>query len=267
MTERFAPPEADVDRARRLLRDANGIVVLTGAGVSAESGVPTFRGAGGLWRDHRPEKLATPEAFARDPLLVWSWYQWRRDLVERCEPNAAHHALAQLCSDRSDVRLVTQNVDGLHERASDAIGAAGATAVQPLTLHGSLFGTRCTGCGTRSGARSQRVDTTSVDTLPRCDGCGAPLRPDVVWFGESLDADVLETAFEAARASEVCFVIGTSALVQPAASIPLATLDAGGSIIEVNPGATLLSGLASVSLRAPAASTVPLLLSRPSSST
>ncbi len=261
-----APGERE---ARELLRAADSVVVLTGAGISADSGVPTFRGPEGLWKHYRPEELATPEAFARDPRLVWEWYGWRRERVTGCEPNAAHLALARWAAERSGVTIVTQNVDGLHARAASLVGAgvaSGARAAdapvgpaRPLELHGSLFRVRCTGCGDRWADRD-RVDASSLDTLPRCAACGALARPDVVWFGEALERTVIERAFAAAEAASVCLVVGTSAIVHPAAGIPAATRRAGGRIVEVNPEPTPLSGAAAVSIRERAAVAVPSIL-------
>jgi NAD-dependent deacetylase len=232
--------------------------------VSAESGVPTFRGEDGLWRSHRPEELATPGAFARDPVLVWAWYQWRRDLVAACTPNAAHRALAVLSATRPGTRIVTQNVDGLHELAGRLEAErTGRTPAPILELHGALFGNRCSACWARSPGRGRRVDVTSPDTLPRCEGCGALLRPDVVWFGEGLDPRVLDEAFAAAAAADLCLVVGTSAVVQPAASIPLATKRAGGELVEVNPEPTPLSGACRISLQGPAGTLLPRLLETP----
>ena len=249
----------DRQRARALLREASHIVVLTGAGVSAESGVPTFRGAGGLWKQFRPEDLATPEAFARDPRLVWEWYAMRRDKVVACEPNAAHRALASWALTRGTMTIVTQNVDGLHARAARAeAGSGDAAAAMPLELHGSILRDRCADCDARSDPVP--VDATSAATLPRCAHCRGLLRPDVVWFGEMLDPDVLSAADAAAARAEVCLVVGTSALVHPAASLPLRTRDRGGAIIEVNPEETPISDVAEVSLRGSAAGVVPSLL-------
>jgi NAD-dependent protein deacetylase/lipoamidase len=239
-----------LERARSLVHHASRVVALTGAGVSAESGVPTFRGTGGLWKHYRAEDLATPQAFARDPRLVWEWYGWRRDLVSRCTPNAAHHALARASSDHRTFRVITQNVDGLH-------AAAGGSP--PLELHGSLFRIRCTGCANRREDRGP-IDATSSDTLPHCERCGSLMRPDIVWFGETLDPDVLGEASRAASAADVCLVVGTSAVVYPAAGLAEITAQAGGSVIEVNVAATPLTTVAAVSLRGPAAVIVPRLL-------
>lgn len=255
--------------ARGRLDAAGSVVVLTGAGISADSGVPTFRGPDGLWKDYRPEELATPAAFARDPRLVWEWYGWRRSKIAPCEPNPAHLALARWAGRREGVRIVTQNVDGLHTRAAKAVGAAGPTGADdaagragtPLELHGCLFRVRCTGCRFR-GEHREEIDAGSREALPRCPECGALLRPDVVWFGEALPEAVVSEAFALAGEADVCLVVGTSAVVHPAAGIPAATAAAGGEIVEVNPEVTPLTSRAAVSLRARAAEAVPRLVSR-----
>ena len=248
-----------MERARALLAAARSVLVLTGAGVSAESGVPTFRGSEGLWKSFRAEELATPQAFARDPRLVWEWYGWRRERVDACRPNAGHVALARAALAGCPLTLVTQNVDGLHEAAARAAAGDGDPApALPLELHGSLYRVRCTACGARSADRGP-VDATSMATLPRY-GCGGLLRPDIVWFGEALDPAILDRAFRAAEAADVCVVAGTSALVHPAASLPLATARAGGVVIEVNPDPTPLTEVAAVVLRGPSGSILPELL-------
>jgi NAD-dependent deacetylase len=245
-------------RARELLASAREVVVLTGAGISAESGVPTFRGSGGLWKSFRPEQLATPEAFARDPRLVWEWYRWRRQLIGACRPNAAHRALASFALEREGVRIVTQNVDGLHAAAArEVAGSRDATPALPLELHGSILRSRCTRCHRRAAHQGG-----SSEQLPSCEACGALLRPDVVWFGESLDADVLGEAIARAESADVCLVIGTSAVVQPAAGLASLTEAGGGTVIEVNPERTPLSDSADISLRGTAVETVPELLGK-----
>lgn len=254
----------ELTEARRLVQDADSIVVLTGAGVSAESGVPTFRGQDGLWKQHRPEELATPEAFARDPRLVWEWYGWRRELISGCRTNPGHRALARLALVRSGVTLVTQNVDGLHEVAAREEGGADAGVAVPLELHGCLFRVRCTRCAEEYWDRTP-VDASSRDSLPSCRDCGGLLRPAVVWFGEALPAQVLSASFDAARGADVCLVVGTSAVVHPAASVPMATLQAGGRVVEVNPEPTPLSSRAAVSLRGPAGQILPDLIEPESS--
>jgi len=251
------PHTSSVQIARALLADASRILVLTGAGISAESGVPTFRGPGGLWKSHRPETLATPEAFGRDPRLVWEWYAWRRALVSRCRPNAAHHALAALAHARDGVRIVTQNVDGLHgEAARERAVRDGTASVEPIELHGSLFRVRCTQCAHEYAHRAP-VDASSPECLPTCARCGALLRPAVVWFGEALDPTLLDAAWRHARASAVCLVVGTSGVVQPAASLAEVTRAAGGAVIEINPDETPLTPIATVSLRGTAVELVP----------
>jgi NAD-dependent deacetylase len=253
-SRRDGPDPRVIETARAMLANAEHVVVLTGAGVSAESGVPTFRGSGGLWKTFRAEELATPEAFARDPRLVWEWYGWRRELVTRCLPNAAHVALAAAARLHPDLRIVTQNVDGLH------VAAAGAEPPAPvLELHGSLFRTRCTRCGARRLDRGG-IDASSADTLPRCGACGALERPDIVWFGEALDSGVLGESMRLASAADVCLVVGTSALVHPAAGLAELTRRHGGRVVEVNLDDTPLSALAAITLRGPAAVIVPDVL-------
>jgi NAD-dependent deacetylase len=222
------------------------VVALTGAGISAESGVPTFRGEAGLWRQYRPEELATPGAFARDPILVWEWYDWRRGLIAACQPNPAHQTLAHMETSLPDFTLITQNVDGLHH-------LAGSQRV--LELHGNIWRMRCIHEGT------QHVDRTVplLKLPPRCANCGALLRPDVVWFGEALPADVLEAAFAAASNCDLMLVVGTSAVVQPAAILPLIAKQNGTALVEINPQPTPLSDYVDLSLRQPAAQALPPL--------
>ena len=241
--------------ARRLVREAGRVVALTGAGISAESGVPTFRDAGGLWRSYRPEELATPEALARDPRTVLEWYAWRRSMLAECRPNAGHRALARFFLRRGEPGLVTQNVDGLHTRAArEEAGTGAADAALPIELHGAVRRDRCDGCGVRSPAEPLG------DALPLCGGCGGLRRPDVVLFGEPLDAGVLDRARVLAERADVCLVIGTSAVVYPAAALPLATLQAGGRIVEVNPQRTALTDAAAAAVQGEAGTVLPALL-------
>ena len=234
------------DLAARL-REAERIVVLTGAGVSAESGVPTFRDAqSGLWARFRPEELATPEAFARDPALVWDWYAWRRSLVSGVEPNAGHRALAALESLSPGFALVTQNVDGLHRRAGSR---------RVISLHGDLFRTRCS-----AGDGPVESWAETAERPPPCPRCGAPLRPDVVWFGEMLPQAALAEAFELSATCDLFLSVGTSALVQPAASLPLAALRAGAAVAEINPSETPLSSAVDFAIRGTAGVILPALV-------
>ena len=220
-------------------------MVLTGAGVSAESGVPTFRGAEGLWRNFNPQELATPEAFEADPRLVWEWYDWRRSIIAGIRPNPAHYALAELERRSPGFTLITQNVDGLH-------GAAGSRNV--LEIHGSIWTVRCVECGNSSENRD-----VPIKILPRC-SCGGLLRPGVVWFGESLPEEVLYRAFEAASSADCMLVIGTSGIVQPAASLAARAKGAGAFVAEINPEATPLSDIMDARLPGKAAELMPRLV-------
>jgi NAD-dependent deacetylase len=233
---------------------------LTGAGVSAESGVPTFRGEEGLWKSYAPEDLATPGAFRRDPRLVWEWYDWRRRKIAECEPNPGHKALAEFALRSGRVQLITQNVDGLHELAArTSAGRGDPSPALPLELHGSIFRVRCSSC-TYTVPHRGPVETGTADRLPRCPVCASLLRPDVVWFGESLNSTGLSRAFRAAAEAQLCIVAGTSALVHPAASIPLATRESGGDILEVNPTETALTHLSRWSIRGPSGQVLPDLV-------
>ena len=227
----------DTERATRHAAErlalARRVAVLTGAGVSAASGVPTFRGSSGLWRNRRAEDLATPQAYARDPELVWEWYAARLALVRAAEPNAAHRALAALQS-RTELSLATQNVDDLHERA----GSRGV-----LELHGNLGYSRCEVCG-----GLERLEV-GFALPPRCSRCGGRARPNVVWFGEPLPPGVLGAAVDAFETCEVALVLGTSALVEPAASLGRLAKRRGAFLIEVNPEPTPLSPWADLALR------------------
>ena len=235
-----------MDRVREWLASARSIAALTGAGISAESGIPTFRGAGGLWRQYRAEELATPEAFARDPRLVWEWYDWRRGVIARAEPNAGHRALAQLEKRFSDFTLITQNVDGLHDRAGSR---------RILKVHGDIWTLRCSACG------REREDHRAPlpDLPPRCE-CGQWERPGVVWFGEALPPDVWKQAEKAAAAAQVFLVIGTSAVVYPAAGLAQLAKYKGAKVIEINIAETAATNVADASLRGPAAEILPELI-------
>lgn len=219
------------------------VAVLTGAGVSAASGVPTFRGEGGLWREYRATELATPGAFARDPVLVWEFYEYRRGLVAGCSPNAAHTTLADMAR-ALPVTLITQNVDGLHQ-------AAGSTDV--LALHGNLYGIKCSRCSYRIYDRSHPLPQLP----PPCPRCGAHLRPDVVWFGEALPQTVLHNAWQAAGECDVFLVVGTSAVVQPAAQLPLVAKGGGATLLEFNLEPTSVSPWCDETILGPAHETLP----------
>jgi NAD-dependent deacetylase len=235
-----------LDAVRGLLARARSIVVLTGAGISAESGVPTFRGPGGLWRGFRAEDLATPEAFANDPRLVWEWYDWRRQRIGAAKPNPGHDALVTIEKLAPEFTLITQNVDGLHALAGSR---------NLFEIHGSLWRTRCLSC---DDVRENR-ESQLTRLPPRC-SCEGILRPDVVWFGEPLPGDLLERSIFAVEACDAMLVIGTSGLVQPAASMADSALGRGAPVVEINLDPTPLSGRATHVLRGKAGVILPKLI-------
>ena len=220
--------------------------MLTGAGISAESGVPTFRGDGGLWKDYKAEDLATPEAFVKDPRLVWEWYNWRRERIAKVLPNAAHKALVRLEIRKREYTLITQNVDGLHDRAGSG---------RMLKLHGDIWRMRCTVCGANWPDR--RAPLPKIP--PHC-ACGGLARPGVVWFGEPLPDGMMKEAEHAAGAAEVFLVIGTSAVVYPAAGLVPYAKHGGARVIEINTDDTPFTSLVDCALRGPAGELLPQLL-------
>lgn len=238
----------EIAQAADWVEAAQSVAVLTGAGVSAESGVPIFRGPGGLWRSFRPEELATPGAFARDPKLVWEWYDWRRSVIAGVQPNAGHRALVELERRKKDFWLLTQNVDGLHERAGSR---------RVVRLHGDIWQLRCIGCG-----REERNEQVPLEPLPPRCRCGGLMRPGVVWFGEALPSEALEVAFEAVRRAQVFLVLGTSAVVFPAAGLPRVALEQGSRVIEINLEPTELTSLAQISLRGKTGELLPQIIGR-----
>jgi NAD-dependent deacetylase len=221
--------EQQIKALRDALAKAERVAALTGAGISAESGVPTFRGADGLWRNYNVMELATPTAFARDPKLVWEFYNWRRNLIAGLTVNFGHTALVALEAMVPRFTLITQNVDGLHLKAGSK---------NLLEIHGNLWKVRCTQCDTVSLDMSP-----NMGPLPKCRDCGGLLRPHVVWFGESLDFALLNSAVQAARSCQVMLVIGTSAIVQPAASLAYEAKEAGALVAEINLEETPNSGM------------------------
>jgi NAD-dependent deacetylase len=242
-------------QAAEWLRRARRVAVLTGAGVSAESGLATFRGAGGLWEGHRIEDVATPSAFERNPSLVWRFYNARRAALRTAQPNPGHRALVALedrfapqHGDQDPFTLITQNVDGLHQ-------AAGSRRV--LELHGSLRRIRCTGCAYKADRGYEELPN-----LPRCADCGALLRPDVVWFEEMLPAETWKAAVRATAECQCFLVVGTSAVVYPAAGLIDAACEAGAAVIEVNPEATFASRRGGLGLRGPSGMILPQLVQR-----
>jgi len=246
------PLDPDVITA---VRQAQSLVVLTGAGISAESGVPTFRDAQtGLWAKYSPTELASPGAFQSQPAAVLRWYQWRMELIRQTSPNPGHYALAdleQIFSRKNKAYLlITQNVDNLHREAGSQ---------QLIELHGNIFRVRCHRC-----RRPAELDLLQVDLeegLPRCPACGSLLRPDVVWFGESLPENDLKTCWERSAGCDLFFSIGTSAAVQPAALLPLTAASQGALLVEINPRPTALSPRAEFRIPSPSGEVLPLLVS------
>lgn len=240
------PRGSDIGILKEKLAEARTITVLSGAGISADSGVPTFRGADGLWRNFRAEDLATPEAFARDPRLVWEWYNWRRELIATKRPNQAHTAVLELERRSERFWLITQNVDGLHRMA-------GSESLSEI--HGNIWMVRCTDCGSIEENRD-----VPIGMLPICRHCKGLLRPHIVWFGESLFAEDLSRCEAALRTCEVLLVIGTSGVVYPAAGFASIAKEAGAFVAEINLEPTPQTGLVDLSLQGRAKEIVPLLL-------
>jgi NAD-dependent deacetylase len=236
----------NVERVADWIRRARRVVVLTGAGISAESGVPVFRGAGGLWRNFRPEDLATPAAFTRQPQTVWEWYLWRRSQIAAAQPNPGHQTIARWQQTRDGVALLTQNVDGLHARASSP---------DPIELHGNLWRVRC---ARSCGYTATDTEDDGQRSVLKC-SCGAWLRPEVVWFGESLDPATLETATDAIEHADIVLVVGTSAVVYPVAALPHAARRRNARVVEINVENTPLTREADAVLKGPAGVILPAL--------
>lgn len=240
--------EQEILEAQKLINDSASITVLTGAGVSAESGIPTFRGENGLWRNFRSEDLATPEAFSRDPKLVWEWYEWRRKIIKDAKPNPGHYALWELENQVPNFTLITQNIDGLHQ-------LAGSRNI--IEMHGNLWQVRCTGC-----ARIEPNYEVPLKELPPvCPQCRAVARPNIVWFGEIIPASVIDSALIAIETCNVMLIVGTSGVVEPAASLGLIAKQAGKPVIEINLEHTPNSGLYDLRISGKSGEILPLLYS------
>ncbi|MCK4352341.1 NAD-dependent deacylase [candidate division WOR-3 bacterium] len=249
-----------LDSALGGLIRAKSLAVLTGAGISAESGIPTFRGKDGLWKNYRAEELATPYAFKSNPKLVWEWYNWRREIISKAKPNKAHYAIAELETIYKDFILITQNVDDLHRRAGSK---------KIIELHGNIFRTRCSECGKKHGnthppagcraGMKTRIDTEvgGIHKLPICD-CGGLLRPDIVWFGESIPN--IEEAFSESSECDFMLVVGTSGIVEPAASLPRIAKSNGAFVLEINLAETPITQVADYSIFDKAGKILPELI-------
>jgi NAD-dependent deacetylase len=235
----------DYNKAAHIFNKAKRVVVFTGSGISKESGIPTFRGKDGLWNNYRVEELATPQAFANDPKKVWEWYDWRRHLIFNAQLNPAHRTIAEMEKHYTDFTLITQNVDGLHKKAGSK---------NIIELHGNLWNVRCQ----KEGRIFEFKEVPLKEVPPKCP-CGSIIRPDVVWFGESLPHDELKRAFLSAEVCDVILVVGTSGIVQPAASIPMAAKSHGASVVEVNIEPTPISQIGDVTMIGQAGEILPNL--------
>ncbi len=236
----------NVKQAAQWLREAQRVAAMTGAGISAESGIATFRGTGGLWEGHRAEEVATPEAFRANPEMVWRFYSARRTQLLECRPNPAHEALAEVEHCCENFCLITQNVDNLHR-------LAGSQNI--IELHGNIWIDRCWDC-----AHEEPVDGVSEEPVPRCRKCGGMMRPGVVWFGEMLPPGAIERAQSAAAQCDVMLVIGTSSLVQPAASLSGFAQQNGAKVVEINPEATALTHSADLVIAEKAGTAMPAIV-------
>jgi NAD-dependent deacetylase len=238
-----------------LLHSTPHLAILTGAGVSKESGVPTFRDAmEGLWSKYDPAQLATPQAFQQDPALVWRWYNWRRDMVQEAQPNPAHTALAKLQTLKPKTTLITQNVDDLHERAGSQ---------DIIHLHGNIAANRCSVNCQGTPTLIQNVPPYEEGEMPPpCPHCGAYVRPDVVWFGESLPEHDLTRAYNISKKVDVMLVVGTSGIVTPAAHLPILNMQSGGVVIEVNPQPSTLTDYVKHWVAAPAGEILPTIIAQ-----
>ncbi|MDK2869323.1 MAG: NAD-dependent deacetylase [Pyrococcus sp.] len=236
----------------KILAKSSMAIAFTGAGISAESGIPTFRGKDGLWRKYRAEELATPEAFKRDPKLVWEFYKWRIKKILEARPNPAHIALAEMEKMGIIKAVITQNVDDLHKEAG---------SINVIELHGNIFRIKCTSCSYREYLKETgRIEWLLSQELPKCPNCGSFLRPDVVWFGEALPEKELTTAFSLAKKADVVLVVGTSGVVYPAAYIPYIVKESGGIVVEVNIEPSSITPIADFFLRGKAGEILPRLV-------
>ncbi|RKZ33147.1 NAD-dependent protein deacylase [bacterium] len=237
----------NITKITEILNISNKLLILTGAGVSAESGFPTFRGKDGLWNQTEIQKMATPDGFRNDPVAVWEWYCWRRELVLKGKPNPGHYAIADLEKLFDDFLLATQNVDNLHRLAGNE---------KVMELHGNIFREKCLSCD------FNRYSEKIYSTPPNCPDCGELLRPDVVWFGESLAPDVISAVWSFSRQADCIMVVGTSAVVYPCAELPFIVKRNDGKVIEVNLDATPISSIADVSIRGKSGEILPEIVEK-----
>jgi len=238
--------EDKIKEAKAIIDNASSITVLTGAGISAESGIPTFRGEDGLWRKFRSEELATQDAFQRDPKLVWEWYDWRRGLVKEAMPNPGHYALVNLENEKTNFTLVTQNIDGLHQLTGNR---------NIIEMHGNLWQIRCTSCG----VVEENHDVPLKEIHPKCKNCDALGRPNVVWFGEMIPMSIIDNILIAIDKCQVMLIVGTSGIVEPAASMGLVAKHTGKTVIEVNLETTPNSSHYDISILGKSGEILPML--------
>jgi len=225
------------------IKSAKRGFALTGAGISAPSGIPTFRGENGFWKDKDPRELASLEGFEKNPELVWDWYNERRAIIRKTKPNPAHYALTEIEDSFEQFAIITQNIDNLHEEAGSR---------NVIELHGNIFRNKCSECG-------KLFNDIEQLEIPRCDECGGLIRPDVVWFGEALPKEVLQRAIQWSELSDICIVIGTSAMVQPASSLPLFARENGAFVLEINKNKTVISSYANETILGQAETILPEL--------
>lgn len=243
----FEPAQDEIEKAREMLLGASRICVLTGAGISQESGVPTFRGADGLWKQFRAEELATPEAFYSNPRLVWEWYDWRRQLIANAEPNAGHYALKEMEDKKEGFTLITQNVDGLHRKAGSR---------NVIELHGNIWEIRCT----VTGEVEENHEVPLKEIPPRCTKTGKMARPNVVWFGEIVPHELISRSLRAIEECDLMLIVGTSGLVQPASYFGIAAKRNNKPVIEINLDPTPNTGLYDLSIRGKSGKVLPLIV-------
>jgi len=237
-----------ITKAVEILKSTKSLFLLTGAGISAESGIPTFRGADGLWKNYSATDLATPEAFRKDPALVWEWYHWRQNIISKAEPNPAHYAVVDLEKKLERFLLLTQNVDNLHRHAGSK---------NVLEIHGNIFRTRCLICG--EIANYQEPSEPANSTLPKC-ACGGSLRPDVVWFGEAIPQDIWQNSLDFLSRADAALICGTSGIVWPAAAIPEIAQRGNIKTIEINLEPTAVSSIVDVSIHGKAGEILPKIV-------
>lgn len=235
-----------IEIIRNKISTSRNITMITGSGMSIESGIPSLRGKNGLWKSHRAEDLASPKAFYSNPSLVWEWYNWRREIIRNAKPNKAHYACVDLEQKLGEhFYIITQNIDELHQKAGNK---------NILEVHGSVWKTRCTKCG------DKRENRAKLDKLPKCQNCGGLLRPDVIWYGEAVTEEAMLKAFELLFASDVVIIVGTSGIVYPVAQFSSTAKDNGSYLIEINTDETPHSDMVDLSMREKAGDVLPLIV-------